>query len=323
MRWRDWIFRVTAGKVRRIRFAACVALLLTTSLGAAQGSPKKPIADYGSISVGHPASGFLVNGVAMPESKEWVITAPQHRWGTQETVDALAHCIKKVHRAFPQSPPVMLGSISAQKGGKIPPHNTHRTGRDADVYFFRKPGANWIKAAKRDDIDLPRTWALLRCFITDTDLDHVLIDRHVQPWLKEYALKSKEPAAWVQSLFSATTAHASTAVRHAPGHEAHMHVRFVSANARRLGVALYDRLEREGYVKSGYVTVRHKVRRKETLSSIAKRYGTSAKAIQRQNGLKSTLIRPGQKLAVPTRERIRDAKAPVVVPPRRLPPGSV
>jgi membrane-bound lytic murein transglycosylase D len=46
---------------------------------------------------------------------------------------------------------------------------------------------------------------------------------------------------------------------------------------------------------------RHVVRRGETLSGIAKRYGTSAKTLTRLNGLKSAKIIPGQSLVVSAR----------------------
>jgi len=46
---------------------------------------------------------------------------------------------------------------------------------------------------------------------------------------------------------------------------------------------------------------RHVVRRGETLSGIAKRYGTSAKTITKLNGLKSAKIIPGQSLVVSAR----------------------
>lgn len=45
-------------------------------------------------------------------------------------------------------------------------------------------------------------------------------------------------------------------------------------------------------------TVYHKVRSGETLSKIAKRYGTTVKKIQRLNGLKNTKIRAGQRIRV-------------------------
>src|SRR5688572_14200027 len=164
-------------------------------------SGKKPLSSYGSISVGHPDVGFLVNGVPLPAAPYWRATAPSHAFGTREAVDELGHCVRRVRARFADTPPVMIGSLSKRGGGAVPPHKSHRTGRDADVYFYRKPGAKWFEAARERDIDLPRTWALLRCFVSETDIDFVLIDRKVQGWLERYALRSGEPRAWVQSLF--------------------------------------------------------------------------------------------------------------------------
>src|SRR5690606_14377549 len=189
----------------------------------------------GSMSVGLPNTGYLVNGGRMPQGEDWVITVPSHAYGTEETVRQLSHCISATRAAFPDSPRVMLSSLSAVTGGKLPPHKSHRTGRDAYVYFFRKAGAQWSKAATQEDIDLPRTWALLRCFVTQTDVDMVLIDRRVQDWLKTYALSIGEPPEWIDELFHDRPHTKSAVVRHVPGHVAHMHVRFVSAHARRLG----------------------------------------------------------------------------------------
>jgi membrane-bound lytic murein transglycosylase D len=60
--------------------------------------------------------------------------------------------------------------------------------------------------------------------------------------------------------------------------------------------------------------VRHKVRRGDTLSGIAKRYHTSVRAIMRANGLRnSSYIKAGWTLKVPTRKTYasaRPARAP-------------
>jgi LysM repeat protein len=48
-------------------------------------------------------------------------------------------------------------------------------------------------------------------------------------------------------------------------------------------------------------TVRHTVKKGDTLSGIAARYGSSVSAIQRANNLRGTLIRIGQTLTVPKR----------------------
>lgn len=46
-------------------------------------------------------------------------------------------------------------------------------------------------------------------------------------------------------------------------------------------------------------TVRHTVKKGDTLSGIAGRYGSSVSAIQRANGIKGSLIRIGQTLVIP------------------------
>lgn len=256
----------------------------------------------------------------MPTSPRWVLTVPSHGYGTDETVEQLTHCLNQVHERFPGSPKVMLGSISAQYGGVLPPHQSHRTGRDADVYFFRKPGAQWSKAATKDDIDLPRTWAMLRCFITETDVDMILIVRRVQDWIEEYALSIGEPAEWIRGLFHDQGRYKTAVVRDVPGHVAHMHVRFTSPAARRRAIAVYDRLVALGAVVPPKQAITHEVQRGDTLSHLAKRYATSVARIQAQNDLRGTLIKVGQRLLLSKAVDLREARGPVVVPPRRRPP---
>jgi penicillin-insensitive murein endopeptidase len=308
----------------RVALGLLLALLTATggARAAGRGARKKapPLSSYGSISVGHPNEGVLINSVRLPQSPHWELTVPNHAYATRESVDALRHCISRVQRERPGGGPVRIGSLSGKNGGKLPPHRSHRTGRDADVYFFRKAGARWLEAATRDDIDLDRTWALLRCFITDTDVDFLLIERKLHPWFEQHAIGVGEPPAWVRQLFHDGPGQHRAVVRHAAGHVAHVHVRFVSPEARRLGHELYDRLLQSGLVPRKYAPVTHRVRRGDTLSGLAVRYQTSVKSIQRLNRLKTTTIRSGQKLTIQQPAPLREAKRPVIVPPRQLPP---
>ena len=315
-----------------LRRLGWLALLLGVWLGlqvwSCTARAREPsIRSYGPISVGRPNAGFLINGQRMPRGKDWVLTVPAHTYATSETIEQLTHCFQRVRAELPGAPKVRLGSLSAKGGGKIAPHDSHRTGRDADVYFFRQPGARWDTAATEQDIDLPLTWALLRCWLTDTDVDFVLIDTAVQGWLESYASSLGEPSAWLRQLFHDVPPNSNgrgsrALVRHAPGHVAHMHVRFVSPKARRLGVQLYDRLVREGFVKSPRAGQRHRVARGDTLSHIARRYHVSVQALQKQNGLRGTRIRPGQSLIIVVPVPVPGAKDAVQLPARRLPPRS-
>ena len=65
--------------------------------------------------------------------------------------------------------------------------------------------------------------------------------------------------------------------------------------------------------------VKHRVRRGETLGSLARRYGTSVNAIRAANGLRSSRLRAGRSYTIPIRRTPPDDGS-VVVPPRRLPP---
>lgn len=274
----------------------------------------------GAMSVGLPNTGFLVNGVRMPQGDDWTITVPSHAYATEETVRQLGECITAARAEFRDSPRVMLGSLSAEHGGKLPPHKSHRTGRDADVYFFRKPGATWSKAATAEDIDLPRTWSLLRCFVTKADVDMVLIDRKVQGWLQRYALSIGEPPEWVQELFHDRPHTKSAIVRHVPGHVAHMHVRFVSAQARRLGVKHYHELVSAGLIKEHVEEVRHTVSKGDTLLGLASRYKVAVDEIRALNKIEGTVIRLGQILLLKQGVPIEGLSAPIWAPGRSMPP---
>jgi D-alanyl-D-alanine endopeptidase (penicillin-binding protein 7) len=63
--------------------------------------------------------------------------------------------------------------------------------------------------------------------------------------------------------------------------------------------------------------VRHVVRRGETLSSIARRYGTTVAAVRAANGLSGSAIQAGQRLSVPTRRVASTSRARSTAPARR------
>lgn len=67
-------------------------------------------------------------------------------------------------------------------------------------------------------------------------------------------------------------------------------------------VAYVSRLtgrSRKALLASAAAPRRHTVRRPETLWAIAQRYGTTPASIRKANGLKSSVIRPGQTLKIP------------------------
>ena len=82
--------------------ALAVLSCAASALGAAKRSATaKPLASYGSISVGHPSAGYLVNGKRMPPGDGWVLTAPKHVYATSETIEQLRHCLTRVRAEHP------------------------------------------------------------------------------------------------------------------------------------------------------------------------------------------------------------------------------
>ena len=277
----------------------------------------------GSISVGHPHDGYLLNGVEMPKSKRWLLADPQNAWGTTETITAIVRCIDKVFQQFPDSSPAIIGSVSRQGGGPFSPHKSHQSGRDADVYLWIKDrGRQWYVPGNAENLDRARTWAFMRSVITGTDVEYILLDRAVQPLVEEYALSVESDKAWVQELFHGDGKYFRPMIKHVPGHTGHMHVRFYNPIAQQRGRLAYDQIVAQGHLPLKRRGISHTVEANDTLSGIALRYNTNVERILELNSLKSDVIRVGQVLNVEKAVELRAARDEVVIPPRHLPDNS-
>lgn len=283
----------------------------------------KDPAALGSMSLGSTNAGALINGVQMPEGELWTLVDPAHAWGTRETVDSLARAIGEVHRHFPDSPKLYIGHISARGGGHLSPHKSHQAGRDVDISYFLDARHRWYQRATAANLDRERTWAFVRALITETDVELILIDSGVQRLLKEQALKGGEDKDWLDDVFQVGSRRPRPLIRHARGHANHLHIRFYNPIAQDLATRAYPLLVKQGTLKPAVAYVRHVARKGQTLGSLARQYGTTVEAIQRANGMRSTLIQARQIYNIP---RAGNAPAPppprhVAVPPRRLPPA--
>ncbi len=107
---------------------AWVALLLFV--------PSVAAAQEGSRSVGAPDRGRLENGVVLPDSPHYVrLSGDGTQWGTEELVGLLQRAAARLQR-MEEGPRLLVGSLSLRGGGRMPPHDSHQSGRDADVSIF-------------------------------------------------------------------------------------------------------------------------------------------------------------------------------------------
>jgi len=278
-------------------------------------------ASLGSISIGKPSAGLLFNGKAMPnEDVAWSVVTGGQAYGTEETILYLETAIHVVSERFPGTQRISIGDISARSGGYLSPHLSHQSGRDADVGYYYLDGSAWYRRATAQNLDVTRTWAFVRALITRTDVEMILIDHSIQALLRTEAERTDPDTEWLDSVFRGRNG-LPPLIRHAPGHATHLHVRFWNPIAQETGRRVYPALVRHSMIHVGPAFAVHVAKRGDTLAELAKRYGTTVRAIRRANSLKSNVIVAKKSYRIPERGKAPPAvtRGPVTIPPRRLP----
>jgi murein endopeptidase len=265
--------------------------------------------ELGSLALGSPESGRLLQAEQFPSGAHWIVVEPAKAYGTRETLDAMRLAVEDVASRLP-GPPLRVNHLSKRNGGWLRPHRSHQSGRDVDLGFYRIPSG-----PKAGDLDLPRDWALVRALVTLTDVQFILVDRRIQKRLFDFARSLGEDPAWLDSLFRGE----HPLLRHARGHRDHFHVRFFNPRAQELGARVQPLIAK---YRSELYAATHRVRRGESVGGLARRYDSTAAAIRAVNDLKSDLLTVGRTLLVPLSGANLDGSPPpeVLVPARRLPP---
>ncbi len=272
----------------------------------------------GSMSFGTATRGGLLNGVRLSEDPHWTLIDPLNTWGTTETVEYLTAAVATVFEEYPDSHALFIGDISRKRGGYIKPHISHQSGKDVDISYFYAKNPEWYARASAYNLDRARTWAFIRALLVQTDVHLIFIDRRVQRLLRSYAEAIGEDRDWLDSLFIGAPGQPSI-IRHEPGHDTHMHVRFYSPIAEETARRCYPALLEQKKLLPQTYNVTHRVKKGETLLGLAKRYGTTVSALLRANGLKTKVIQANKVYFVPQHGPAGPAELRPL-PPRRLPP---
>jgi penicillin-insensitive murein endopeptidase len=281
------------------------------------------VGSLGSMSVGSPNAGGLINGVQATVNDLYKPVSPSGSWGTQETLDYLTAALTRVHHEHPDTPPLALGDISGKNGGPSHPHVSHQSGRDVDIAYFYNDGARWYARGTAQNLDLARNWAFVRALIVETDVDLILIDHSIQVLLEDYARSHGEDPAWLSGVFRGVPGKLRPLIRHAPGHATHIHIRFFNPLAQETARRCYPYLLQAKLTSAPQSFITHKVKKNETLGMISRKYGVPVPRLRAVNGLKKSLIREKSLLRVPVAARGPAGPGPRLrVPSRRLPPGN-
>lgn len=186
-----------------------------------------------SQSVGSPGAGSLEHAVPMLEGPGRSIYAARWKaWGTAATVAHIDYVLRQWARNFPKAPIVLVGNLSQRKGGHLPPHSSHQSGRDVDVSYIAnwdgKSEVTWQKMNSQN-LDAALTWELLRLFVDTDAVEVIFIDYELQRLLYDHA-KSKhlftdtQLKLWLQYPDGPNTR--QRIIQHVPGHVDHIHIRF-------------------------------------------------------------------------------------------------
>lgn len=193
-------------------FATALALALGSTLGCMQ--TPTPLAPGLAGSVGVPHNGVLTSRAELPVSGPGFVRfrprSPAYH-GLPRLVTAIERAARTVSEEMPGGAPLVVGDLSERDGGRIPRHNSHRTGRDVDLLFyvttphgapmqnlgFFALGADGLVRfpdGRYGVIDLPRQWRLTKALLEDEDIDvqFLFISHELEARIIDYALAKGE-----------------------------------------------------------------------------------------------------------------------------------
>jgi penicillin-insensitive murein DD-endopeptidase len=189
-----------------------------------------------------PHRGVLTGSAELPRSGDgfrW-LRDDDHHHGLPRFVASIERAAGKVARERPGAT-LTVGDLSARTGGRLLPHSSHRTGRDADLLFYVQtlggatvPSVDWVHIGadglgwdERDKryvrLDVERQWLLVKALVEDEEarVQWLFVSRPVENLLVEWARARGEPADTIVRAMDAMLQPAPPA----QSHDDHLHLR--------------------------------------------------------------------------------------------------
>ncbi len=179
-----------------------------------------PVPD-GGVSVGRPARGRLKNGVALPKSDLYTIRIPHHAYGTSYAVRNIQKAISDFRYRSGFTGEIIISDLSRKRGRRLPPHRSHQSGRDVDIWLPAMPHVRPGKKPDYDEVDWHAAWFLINAIADTGAVKRIYLDRKVFKRLRRASKVYGVSWETYKKLVGG-----SSVVWHQPGHESHIHVRF-------------------------------------------------------------------------------------------------
>ena len=190
----------------------------------------------GTASVGAPNKGRLQGGVKLKSSRSLKVREHAQAWALPALAKLLQRAAGKVAKHHPRSV-MLVGDLSQKSGGALTGHNSHQSGRDADVAFYVANSKGQPAAMRRfiafdgagksaqvawAQFDDARNWTLVESLLTDKDttVRYIFVSNPLRARMLAYAKKEK-----VAKDLLARAETTLMSPRDADVHDDHFHVR--------------------------------------------------------------------------------------------------
>jgi penicillin-insensitive murein endopeptidase len=231
----------------RIARALACGLAITIAPAAASATPaagdiqvaartRSNKGKKGAQSIGAPNNGRLVGAARLRGGKALRQREGGHSWGLPQLVRLLQHAATEVARKHHGSQ-MLVGDLSGRTGGHLDHHNSHQSGRDADVGFYVMNSKGKPMAVKRfipfDDagnardapgvrFDEARNWTMVEAMLKDdkASVRYLFITSALRGKLLAHATKKHVAKALLEKAASVMMS-----PQDADLHDDHMHVR--------------------------------------------------------------------------------------------------
>ena len=181
--------------------------------------------------IGRPNKGRLMDGICIADKGAGYVHFGRNSCATGLTVSIVMFAIGQLHKAYPDTPPVVIGSLSRPGGGPIKPHRSHQNGLDIDIGYIPADSTLKLQAFKTlppSDIDFEKTFFLMANMIATQKVKYIFVDYTLQKYLFDAAREMGYSDEQLERLFQFPRGRyvKKGIIRYSPGHKDHFHVRF-------------------------------------------------------------------------------------------------
>lgn len=182
----------------------------------------------GGHGVGTPQEGALAAGVQIPPGSAYWLRYPNSAYGTTYAVRETVAALDAFAQGSDYPNPISIGTMSRQRGGEVGSHHSHQSGRDLDIRLPLRPEVPQGLNPTKKRIDWDASYELVEAFAERGSVDIIFLDYQCQKRLRRAAEARGVDAEQLDELLQFPRGYGASVglVRHSPGHEGHIHVRF-------------------------------------------------------------------------------------------------